>query len=535
MPSAPDNTKTITDGGQQTLLLRAYCADAEKFLYQDRLDEAKTAAQNALRIAPRDAAALNILGVIALQRGELEAAVKMIGQAVALRPEAADPHHFLGLAYEYMGRFEEAVAAFLAALALQPRLADTLNELAKVLRILGRSQEAADTLLRLIAIDPANIVAYHALADFSPRSLSDDHLQILRAAIGDATATKHRRALAGFALAAVDESRGEFDQEFAWLTRANDLARDGLIDDKGISIMPQNERPRHMSAPEALAQIVEARGFAETTFTAAFLRRYAQQGHPSNLPIFVLGMPRSGSSLIEQILSSHPAVHGAGEIGAFHRHCITGKWPYEGYFAHDALGALATAAPPTRHFRILGADYVKAIRPLAPRAQRIVNKMPGLFMHIGMIHLCLPNAIIIHSVRDPVDTCLGCYKRPFLTGNETTYDLTLLGRHYQEYRRAMSHWQRVLPGRVIDVVYEDLVRDPEKQIRRLLDSCGLSWDERCMRPHENPKPVLTSSQSQLREPIHSGSIQRWRRYERHLGPLLKALGPYAPGGAEAAL
>jgi hypothetical protein len=264
------------------------------------------------------------------------------------------------------------------------------------------------------------------------------------------------------------------------------------------------------------------------------LQRHAGQGHPSNLPVFILGMPRSGSSLIEHILASHPAAHGAGEIGAFHESCITGQWPFEGYYRRDALGIMAPYEPRARHFRILGSDYVKAIRPLAPKAQRIINKMPGLFMHIGMIHLCLPNAVIIHSVRDPVDTCLGCYKRSFQTGNETTYDLELLGRHYQEYRRVMNYWHEALPGRVIDVVYEELVRDPEPQIRRLLAACGLPWDPRCLKPHENPRPVLTASLNQLRSPIHGGAIQRWRRYEQHLGPLLKALGPYVPGESEAA-
>jgi len=516
--------------------VRAYCADAEKFLYQDRLDEAKTAVQSALRLAPRDAAALNILGVIALQRGELESAVRNIARAVALKPDAPDPRHFLGLAYEHMGRFEEAIASFQSALALQPNLADTLGELAKVFAILGLREEAANARLRLIEIDPDNTAAYLALAEVSPRLLSDDHLEFLRAAAGDAGASKRARAHAGFALAAVHESRGEIDQEFYWLTRANGLVCESMIgtDHGPVSIRPQKRRPRHMSAQEAMAKVVGARSFAETTFSAAFFQRYAGQGHPSNLPVFILGMPRSGSSLIEHILASHPAVHGAGEIAAFHESCISGQWPFEGYYRPDALGIMAPSEPRARHFRILGSDYVKAIRPLAPRAQRIVNKMPGLFMHIGMIHLCLPNAVIIHSVRDPVDTCLGCYKRCFHTGNETTYDLELLGRHYQEYRRVMNYWQRVLPGRIIDVVYEDLVRDPEPQIRRLLAACGLPWDPRCLKPHENPRPVLTASLSQLRSPIHGGAIQRWRRYEQHLGPLLKALGPYAPGGSDAA-
>ena len=530
MSPTPNNLQATIPSGGQAGLVRAYCADAEKFLYQDRLDEANTAAQNALRLAPRDPAALNILGVIALLRGELKSAVRTISQAVALKPDAPDPRHFLGLAYQHMNRFEEAIASFKAALALQPKLADTLSELAKVLAILGRGEEAADARLRLIEIDPTNTAAYLALAELSPRLLSDDHLKTLRDAIDDAGISKRARAYAGFALAAVHESRGEFDQEFAWLTSANNLAFDSLNsgDQVPVSIVPHKRRPRHMSAQKAMARLVEARGFAETTFDAAFLERYAGQGHPSSLPVFILGMPRSGSSLIEHILSSHPAAHGAGEIATFHDSCIAGQWPFEGYYSRDALGIMAPREPRPRHFRILGSDYVRAIRPLAPKAQRIINKMPGLFMHIGMIHLCLPNAVIIHSVRDPVDTCLGCYKRGFHTGNETTYDLELLGRHYQEYRRVMKYWHQVLPGRVIDVVYEDLVRDPEPQIRRLLPACDLPWDARCLKPHENPRPVLTASLTQLRPPIHDGAIQRWRRYEKHLGPLFEALGPYAP-------
>jgi hypothetical protein len=153
--------------------------------------------------------------------------------------------------------------------------------------------------------------------------------------------------------------------------------------------------------------------------------------------------------------------------------------------------------------------------------------MPINFLHIGMIHLCLPRAVILHAVRDPVDTCLGCYKRPFASGYETTYDLALLGRHYMLYRQLMAHWQRLLPGRVIDVVYERLVADPEAEIRRLLAACGLPWNDACLRFHENRRPVSTASLGQVRQPIFTHAVQRWRRYEKHLGPLLEVLGPSA--------
>jgi tetratricopeptide (TPR) repeat protein len=518
--------------GGQSGLVRAYCADADMLLSQERLEEARAVVKQALRLAPRDAAALNILGVIDLQKGDLKSAAATIKRAVDLQPGAPEPRHYLGLAYEYMGRYDDAIESFRAALALRPGVVATLRELGKLLKFLGRQDEAKDALLRLLEADPGDTGAFFALAEFAPQALTTEHLSRLDKIADDPAAHIRRRAMANFALALVHEARGEFDAEFTRLRHANDLSRDHLTRMDGRTesapIMPPGARPRFTTPAKALAQLADMRSFVETTFDADFIRRHEGAGHPSNLPIFIVGMLRSGSSLIEQILSCHPMVHGAGEIDTFEAKVVAMQWPYEGYLYRDADGALRPSEPPPRHFRIRGAEYVKAVRELNPRARRVVNKYLANYLNIGMIHLCLPGAIIIHSARDPVDTCLGCYKRNFETGNETTYDLALLGQHYQEYRKVMAHWQRVLPGRVVDVVYEELVADPEGQIRRLLELCGLPWDERCLRSHENPRPVQTASSIQVRRPIYRGALQRWRRYEKHLTPLFEALGPYAP-------
>jgi len=286
-----------------------------------------------------------------------------------------------------------------------------------------------------------------------------------------------------------------------------------------------------MSPLKVLEDIARRTTQAELIFDSAFLEKYAGFGHPSSLPIFILGMPRSGSTLIEQILSSHPMVHGAGELTTLHETIVDMRWPFEGYLQRGPEGGLQPSPPPkpaNRYFRELGAAYVKALRGYSARAQRITDKMPDNYFDLGMIHLCLPNAVILHSVRDPVDTCLGCYRQIFATGHETTYDLALMGKTYVLYRRLMEHWQRVLPGRVIDVVYEKLVADPETEIRRIVAACGLPWNDACVRFYENERPVTTASSSQVRQPIFKGAVQRWRRYEKHLGPLLDALGPYAP-------
>ncbi len=528
----PKLDRSDAAAGDAANLLRAYRADAEKLLHEDRLQEARATIRQALRLAPKDAAALNILGVIELQSGNLEEAAATIRRAADLQPAAPEPLHYLGLTYKHLGRYADAIASFRAALALRPDMSPSLIELATSLAILGRHDEAKDVLFRMIELTPDDVATYFDLAQFAPKSLAPEHLSRLGKIARDSEEDLARRASAGFTLAAVHEALADYDAEFECLKRANDLLRDHLTQMDGklppSGVMPVGARPKLLAPAKALTRVVAMRSFIESTIDGDFIRRYEGAGHPSNLPIFVLGMPRSGSSLIEQILSSHPMVHGAGEIDAFDSKIVKLQWPYDGYLQRDGTGALRATEPPARHFRKSGAEYVKALRGLNSRARRIVDKMPVNYFHIGMIHLCLPNAIVIHSMRDPVDTCLGCYRRLFGTGNETTYDLGMLGRHYVEYRKVMAHWQRVLPGRVIDVAYEELVADPERETRRLLDLCGLPWNDACLRFYENKRPVLTSSLAQVRQPIHQNAVQRWRRYEKHLGPLFEALGPYAP-------
>lgn len=231
-------------------------------------------------------------------------------------------------------------------------------------------------------------------------------------------------------------------------------------------------------------------------------------------------MPRSGTTLVEQILSSHPAVHGAGELGTFgatldevvddtgsqrpYPHCVT---DLDGAAIHE-----------------IGARYVAALAKLAPGAAHVTDKLPGNFQYLGLIHLALPNAKIVHTVRNPVDTCVSCFSELFLAGQGFSYDLAELGRYYAGYRHLMAHWHRVLPpGTILDVRYEDVVADLEGQTRRVLDHCGLPFDPRCLAFNESTRPVRTASAMQVRQPIYKHSVERWRKYERWLGPLLREL------------
>jgi tetratricopeptide (TPR) repeat protein len=535
--SAPGAPKPVDPA--KLSLAKAYCADAEKLLLEDRFHEARKVVEQALRLAPSHAPAVHILGVIEMESGSLEEAARLIKRTTELDPTAHDPLYFLGVTYAQLGRHEEAAAALKAALALKPDLKTVLRQLSDTLDTLGRKDEVREIIHRRLELDPQDYSAFYQLVRLDPKGLSPSERARLEAAV--AGAPDDEAAAAFIALAEVYEAEGDSDRAFQHLKRGNDLLHQALAKADGKlpsqMTLPLGTLPRRLAPAKALEEVVRRTTQAELVFGEPFLRQYAGFGHPSNLPIFILGMPRSGSTLIEQILSSHPMVHGAGELMALHEALVEMHWPYEGYLQRGPDGILRPSAPPkpaSRYFRERGAAYVKALRGHSARAQRITDKMPDNYFDIGMIHLCLPNAVILHSVRDPVDTCLGCYKQIFATGHETTYDLALVGRTYVLYRRLMEHWNRVLPGRVIDVVYERLVADPETEARRILAACGLPWNDACLRFYENSRPVRTASQSQVRQPIFRGAVQRWRRYEKHLGPLLEALGPYAPASQDIA-
>jgi hypothetical protein len=256
------------------------------------------------------------------------------------------------------------------------------------------------------------------------------------------------------------------------------------------------------------------------TFTSDLMQRRQNVGHPSSTPVFIVGMARSGTTLVEQILASHPQVFGGGEIKYLRRAVdgIRGPTGDSAIFPELAPGLEA------QDFRDLGARYLAEIGRLAPTACRVTDKMVGNIIYVGLIHLTFPNAAIIHTVRDPADTCLSCFSKLFAEGQNHTYDLAELGRYYRHYRILMSHWRQVLPpGRILEVRYEDVVADLEGQARRIVGHCGLAWDKNCLSFHQTERPVFTASAVQVRQPIYRSSIGRWRRYESSIEPLLAEL------------
>jgi sulfotransferase family protein len=249
-------------------------------------------------------------------------------------------------------------------------------------------------------------------------------------------------------------------------------------------------------------------------FTGELMRSHEGRGERSCVPVFILGMLRSGTTLVEQILASHPKVFGAGEVDDFNKVIAALHFP-------EVVSLMSG-----EQLRQLGASYVGGIRVAAPVVERITNKSPGNFRFTGLIHMMLPNARIIHTRRDPIDTCLSCFSKLFVGNHPYAYDLEELGRYYRAYEALMAHWRSVLPPNVmLEVQYEEVVADLEGQARRIVAHCGLEWDALCLAFHQTERPVRTASATQVRQPIYKSSVGRWRAYEPFLGPLLAELKP----------
>ena len=313
-----------------------------------------------------------------------------------------------------------------------------------------------------------------------------------------------------------DSVTREAGQHFA---RAYRLEADGRLDE-AFAAYAEGNRIKHaaLNADTWVAMHTQGVRHLKEVFTPAFFAAHAIP-NAEFAPIFIVGLPRSGSTLVEQILATHPRVQGMGETLAMPP-LLQHAFPF------DMTGALDPADMARRYLAGIRADGWR-------RKPRFTDKLLANYIAIGHIHLMFPRAVILHTVRDPADTCFSCYRQIFEHDGHVrfAYDLKALGRHYRAYRDMMDHWRTTLLGRVIDVRYESLVADFEGGVRRLLDVCGLDWRDACLRFFENPRAVHTASKDQVRQPIFDHGIGAWRRYRAHLGPLFETLGPYAPADA----
>ena len=494
----PDTSATRADADT----IAALCAEALASHQAGRLGEAIAQYDRLLQLKPGVPQLHNNRGLALAALDRLEEAIAAYRRAADIKADDPEVLCNWAIALAQLGHWDEAEAKLRRASAKHPGFAAAYNNLGLILRDRGRVGEAKSALEEAIRLSPGNAAYYDNLAGLGSFAGCDRYVATLEAwAQNPAALTATNRMHAHFALAKVYERFGSPAKAFAQLLAANALKRAQIAYDEAATLR-RMERTREL-------------------FTRKFITDRQGCGEQSRVPIFIVGMPRSGTTLIEQILASHPDVFGAGELSLFEQAVGTVGGASTPLSFPDLLSGLAAA-----QLGDLGALYLQKLSTRVPRAARVTDKMPANFLFAGLIHLALPNATIIHAVRDPADTCVSCFSVHFTRGQLHTYDLGELGRYFRHYRMLMAHWSHVLPpGRIIEVQYEELVADVEGVARRLVDRCGLSWHPRCLDFHCNDRPVRTASALQVRQPVYGSAVGRWRRYQRFLGPLLAELVP----------
>lgn len=463
-----------------------------------------------LRDAPESPGALELKGHILRDRDRPEEALRYYQRVESLAPASPAPSYHAGIVLMQMGKYAQARHALQKALRGLKRHPGALAALGHCHLFLGEMTESESLYRQALEIDPSNADAlYSWIAHFHTfRNRDDPWLARLHAIEHQPSLDDEQHILALYGLRKAYEDLGEFDRAFDYALRAARRKRSRVSYD-----------PR---ARDAYFAAIRA------WFTPGTLARHAADAHPSEQPVFIAGMPRSGTTLVEQILHAHPQAAGIGEDAEFisllkARSALPDSeegapWPY-------SLPLTQDSSLPLRAVAQLYIDYLAA---LAPGKARVVNKAIYNPVFLGAILLAFPNARVLHTVRDPLDTCVSAFTQNFRGGAQPfTYDLAELGDYYRGYRELMDFWHARFPGRILDISYEAVVSDLEGEAQRILAFIGLPWDESCLRFFAAGRAVQTASVAQVRKPVYQSSVRRWKVYEKHLSPLIDSLGEYA--------
>lgn len=513
--------------------LMALAAEHQK---ENRPEEAQKLYRRVLNHNPRNVDALRLLALVALQAGHDVEAEKLFQQAIALAPDFVNAWLDLGRLRKEQDRYGAALECFDQAIALDAANAQAHYLRASTLTAAAFTHEAIEAFKRCLALKPDHIGAqlglghvlkavgryddavaayndcirerpefgetYWSLANLKTYRFDDEMVATMEQRLAHGGLTTQSEVNFRFALAKAHEDRRDYVRAWQYYRQGNQLQRTEVAYDP-VQTETMNDR------------IVEV-------FSAQFLQSRQDVGLTDAAPIFILGLPRSGSTLLEQILASHSAVEGTSEL------------PYLGRIAtwlnrnrsHGINYPEAVRELPPKNFAALGADYLEYARlHRRTNAPHFIDKMPNNFPNIGLLSLILPKAHVIDARRHPLDACLSCYRQLFAKGQAFTYDLTEIGEYYLQYQRMMDHWASVLPGKVLTMQYEEVVSDFAPQVRRLLEFCGLPFEDACLRFYESDRPVRTPSSEQVRQPIYDKSVGHWRHFESQLDELLTVIEP----------
>ena len=503
-----------------------------------RLPEAEQMLRDRLRALPTDVAALRMMAELAARVGRNEQAIVLLQRCLELAPGFAMARHHYALMLDRGNRHQDALVEIEGLLDEAPENANLLNlkavvlgklgdygdaidlyesilrdrprdarvwmSLGHALKTEGQTERAISAYRRALEIDPGFGSAWWSLANLKTMRFEAHDIAAMQAQLQRDDLVDEQRLQVEFALGKALEDGGDYAASFAHYTQGNALRRTQLPYDAG--------------------QNTQRRCRAQAVYTPEFFRERAGSGDPDPAPVFIVGMPRAGSTLVEQILSSHPQIEATMELPdliAIVRELRARKPRPETTSYHDIVEQLDPA-----EFRALGQRYLETSRVQRKLGRPFfIDKMPNNFAHVGLIQLILPNAKIIDARRHPMACCFSNFKQHFARGQAFSYDLANMGSYYADYVALMAHFDAVLPGRVHRVIYEDMVTDTETRVRALLDYCGLEFDERCLRFFENDRPVRTASSEQVRQPIYRDGVDQWRNFEPWLEPLERALGP----------
>jgi Flp pilus assembly protein TadD len=468
-----------------------------------RLPEAVGHYREALQLSPQSADVYSNLSLALVDSGLLDDAEAHCRQALQLRSDHPEAMLNLGKILGLQGRSSEAISLFEQTLQINPRMIDARRNLGHAYQEAGNFSAAIEQYEHLLREAPRDAHGYYGLAKLTRFSSADTGLrQRIEPLVDDPNLSESDRSYLHFALGKIYDDSGEFDAAFGHFEAANRL------------MGRKFDRAGHA---ELFTRI-------KNFFTRDFFEQFPHRGSPSELPVFIVGMPRSATTLVEQIVASHRQSFGGGELSDIDE--IVYRLP--SFLGLPTPYPECVSALSAESLGQLADRYLARRRLTSGDALRVTDKMPWNFANLGLIALLFPGARVIHCRRDPFDVCLSCYFTRFTSQMPYAWDLGDLGVYYREYQALMEHWRQHLPLRMIDIDYEDLVENQEATSRLLVEFCGFPWDDRCLQFHNTSRTVRTASNWQVRQPIYRRSVGRWENYARHLGPLLEQLRGIVP-------
>lgn len=473
--------------------------DAMRFLAgtylrdKKNLDDAEALLRRATQVAPDFIGAWMLLGAVLHEKSRHLESIDAYRRATTLDPDGAQTWAGLGNALAYAGYPEKSIEAYARAVALDPGSASAQMGYAHVLKTVGDQSAALQAYRAAIRAKPDFGEVYWSMANLKVFRFEEEEVTAMEQQLERDDLSVSAEVHFRFALGKAFEDKKDYDKAWHYYHTGNQKQR-----------MEVSHDPLEMEMRQS--EIVEV-------FNREFLEQHAGSGDEAPDPIFIVGLPRSGSTLIEQILASHSQVEGTAELATLmHIASSIGRYRPDNVQYPTSARDLRK-----KDWRAYGQQYIEDTRRHRMTDKPFfTDKLPNNFSHVGLLHLILPNAKIINARRHPLDSCLGGYKQLFGKGQHFTYDMFDLAEYYKNYHNTMQHWHTVLPGKVLDVHYEETVTDLETQVRRILEHCGLPFEEACVRFHETERAVKTASSEQVRQPIYRGALGKWRCYEKHL-------------------